>query len=455
MDANKAPANVTLHSGSMDTEKNGHGGVDVLSTNGKDGAASQPAITTFPEGGLKGWLTVLGGSLVLFCTFGMVQSFGVFQDYYTRISLTDRTASEISWIGSFQVFLLFAVALPVGKLYDQGYFYHLVASGSLLYLFSIFMLSLAKPHHYYQTFLSQGLGMGLAMGILFLPALSITSHYFKERRSTSMGFVFAGASLGGVIWPIMLNHLFNESAGFPWGVRAAAFIALGLLVTANLTMRTRLPSARERPPAEKPSFAGLLRDGPYWMCIAGGFFVFWGLFFPFFYLQLYSVLHGVPRNVALYANPLLNAGSVIGRTIPNYLADRWGRFNVIIPCTTISAGLMFAMFGATSTVGMVFFSVLYGLFSGVFISLIVPVMTIFATSLQEVGLRIGFGMTMASFALLIGNPISGALLDEPKYKWDRPIIFNAVLILVGCACMTISRQMVMRRPGAVVKGWIV
>lgn len=53
-----------------------------------------------------------------------------------RISLTDRTASEISWIGSFQVFLLFVVALPVGKLYDEGYFYHLVSFGSLLYLFS-------------------------------------------------------------------------------------------------------------------------------------------------------------------------------------------------------------------------------------------------------------------------------------------------------------------------------
>ena len=99
------------------------------------------------------------------------------------------------------------------------------------------MLSLAKPHHFYQNFLSQGLGMGLAMGILFLPGLSITSHYFRARRSTSMGIVFAGASgllleengisksllgasLGGVIWPIMLNNLFEmKSTGFPRAVR--------------------------------------------------------------------------------------------------------------------------------------------------------------------------------------------------------------------------------------------
>ena len=42
-----------------------------------------PAPTTYPEGGLAGWLTVFGGSMILFCTFGAVQSFGVYQDYYT------------------------------------------------------------------------------------------------------------------------------------------------------------------------------------------------------------------------------------------------------------------------------------------------------------------------------------------------------------------------------------
>ncbi|KAH8088898.1 MFS general substrate transporter [Cristinia sonorae] len=400
---------------------------------------------TFPEGGLQAWLTVAGASMVLFCTFGMVQSFGVFQDYYTRVSLTDRTTSEISWIGSVQVFLLFGVALPVGKLYDEGYFHHLMAFGSLLYLFSIFMLSLCKPHHYYQNFLSQGVGMGLAMAILFLPAVSIVSHYFQRRRAASMGVVFAGSSLGGVIWPIMLNRLFNNSAGFAWGVRTAGFIALVLLLIANLIMRTRLPSAKQRPPMEKPRMATILSDRAYWVTITGGLFIFWGLFFPFFYLQLFAVLHGVDRNIALYSIPLLNAGSVFGRTIPNYLADKWGKFNVILPCTTISAALVFALFGATNTGGMVVFALLYGFFSGVFISLVSPLLAGFSMSVQEVGLRIGVGMTWASVALLVGNPISGALLAQPRFLWYRPIIFNAVMIFAGCALQFTGRQMLRRK----------
>jgi MFS family permease len=132
-----------------------------------------------------------------------------------RVSLSEHSPSQISWIGSFQIFLLFAAALPAGRIYDGGYFRHLLVGGSLLYLFSyatspcvelylawltncamylcrVFMLSLTKPHHYYQTFLSEGLGTGLGMGLIFLPALSVVSHYFRERRAVAMGFVIAG-----------------------------------------------------------------------------------------------------------------------------------------------------------------------------------------------------------------------------------------------------------------------
>lgn len=53
-----------------------------------------------------------------------------------RVSLTEHSASEISWIGSFQLFMLFFLGLPAGRLYDMGYFRYLIAVGSLLLVFS-------------------------------------------------------------------------------------------------------------------------------------------------------------------------------------------------------------------------------------------------------------------------------------------------------------------------------
>jgi hypothetical protein len=55
------------------------------------------------------------------------------------------------------------------------------------------MLSLAQPYHFYQHLLSQGFGMGIGMGFMFLPALSVPSHYFRAKRSVAMGIVMAGA----------------------------------------------------------------------------------------------------------------------------------------------------------------------------------------------------------------------------------------------------------------------
>ncbi|KAJ8586712.1 MFS general substrate transporter [Rhizopogon salebrosus TDB-379] len=407
-----------------------------------------PSAPPFPEGGLQAWLTVLGGSMILFCTFGTVQSFGVYQAYYSKTYLDGYVSSDISWIGSVQTFLLFAGGLPAGKLFDEGYFHHCIGAGSLIYLFSIFMLSLAKPHQYYQIFLAQGIGMGIGMGLLFLPAISVTSHYFRKRRAAAMGVVLSGSSLGAVIYSIMLNNLFNGSAGFAWGVRAAGFIDLGLLITANLIMKTRLPSRRERPNAKPVDMKAVLSDFGYWLCIIGATLTFWGLFVPFFYLQVFSESHGVSKTIGFYAIPIMNASSLFGRTIPNFLGDVVGPFNVMIPCTVISGGLIFLMFAATNLGGTIAFGILYGFFSGGFISLITPAAASFSRDLNEIGIRIGITSFVIAFALLTGNPIAGAMVEvDTHYIWYKPLVFASVVVLAGAVCLIASRSILSKRKG--------
>ncbi|EIW75911.1 MFS general substrate transporter [Coniophora puteana RWD-64-598 SS2] len=419
----------------------------------KEAEAEAPPVTAapqppqFPEGGLQAWLTVLGGACLLFTTFGAVQSFGVYQEYYELTYLKGYTSSDISWIGSMQVFLLFAGGLPAGKLFDEGYFHHLIGFGSVLYLFSIFMLSLANEHKYYQIFLAQGVGMGLAMGCLFLPAVSITSHYFRRKRTAAMGVVLAGSSLGAVIYPIMLNNLFTK-IGFGWGVRAAAFMDMGLLALANVIMKTRLPARKDRPNSKPVDVKSILTDGPYWMCVISAALVFWGLFFPFFYLQLFAELHGLSQKMSFYAIPIMNASSLFGRTLPNFLADVIGPFNVMIPCTIISGGIMWLIFSATTVGGTVAFGILYGFFSGGFISIITPAVASFSQGVEEIGMRIGFASFVIGFALLTGTPIAGALVQNGKtYVWYRPLIFASVVVLVGAAFSIYSRHLLAKRKG--------
>jgi MFS family permease len=49
---------------------------------------------------------------------------------------------------------------------------------------------------------------GLGATLLYTPGISVTSHWFKKRRSSAMGLVICGAGIGGVLYPIMFRELF-------------------------------------------------------------------------------------------------------------------------------------------------------------------------------------------------------------------------------------------------------
>ncbi|CAL1699313.1 unnamed protein product [Somion occarium] len=401
-----------------------------------------------PEGGVRAWLTVIGCSFVMFISFGMIQSFGVFQDYYTRVVLSGFSPSDISWIGSVQTFLLYALGLYTGKWFDNGYFYFMIIPGSIIYIISIFMLSLCKPQHYYQFFLSQGLGMGIGMGLVTVPCISIISHYFQTRRARANGIVFAGSTLGGLLWPIMLNRLILHDVGFAWGVRITAFLCFALLFSANLLMRTRPPAIR---PARTPMVKGLkvaFSDLPFNLCLVAVFITGLGLFFPFNYLELFASLHGIPPNLTQYTLALFfGSGTIFGRIVPGILADHYGILNVMLAYTIVGGGLIFLMSRADTVGGFLAFTLLYGPCGGVLPSLFPASVGCYTSNRSEYGLRLGIGCVLYGIGSLIGGPINGALLRAPSYDWESAIIFSAVTVLGGSIALIASREILVKKKG--------
>ncbi|VDB94433.1 unnamed protein product [Peniophora sp. CBMAI 1063] len=391
--------------------------------------------------GLRAWSTVLGGFLVFTSTFGYANAFGVFQDYYTRAGTS--TASNISWIGGVQLFLLIAVGFVSGRLLDAGYFRITTFLGSLLYLFSLFMVSISHPTKYYQLFLSQGVGMGLGAGLIYVPAVAVQAHHFRAKRPIAVGLVNAGSSAGGIIFPIMLNRLINGKLGFAWGVRATGFLTLGMLLAANILMSSH-PAVTSRP---RTPLRTLFVDAPYMFLVVGTLLMLWGLFFPYFYLQLYSIKHGINSTIAFYTLAILNAGSIPGRIIPNLYARRIGIFNSIIFCCLSCAVLLFALYGISAAASTIVFSIIYGFFSGAFLSLLTLSIATLSRDESEVGVRVGLGFAIAAIGALTGNPIVGALLGD-SFDWGKTIIFSAVSILGGTALILIGRFSLAKRKGS-------
>ncbi len=143
------------------------------------------------------------------------------------------------------------------------------------------MTSLCKE--FWQTVLAQALGVGIGIGILFLPALSILSQYFFRRRALAIGIAVSGSSIGGICLPIMLNNLI-VSHGFERAVQYTGYLLLGCLALACCLMHPRLPPNKNAPP--KPSPKEIFSNKPYSVLVAGLFATSWGLFFPIFYLQV-------------------------------------------------------------------------------------------------------------------------------------------------------------------------
>lgn len=217
-----------------------------------------------PDGGVKAWTQALMAHLVVINTWGTINSFGIFQIFY-RDHLS-RSASEISWIGSMQVFFLFVVGVFTGRLTDAGYFRAVFASGSTLVVLGSLTASFSTQ--YWQLFLSQGLCMGLGMGGLFCPVMAVLSTYFSRRRNLAIGIAISGSATGGMIYPVIARQLLPK-IGFSWTMRVMALIQLITLLIANFSMQSRIRPRRSGSVIEFSAFM----EKPYLLFTIGMFFV--------------------------------------------------------------------------------------------------------------------------------------------------------------------------------------
>ncbi|KAK4056865.1 hypothetical protein OIO90_002115 [Microbotryomycetes sp. JL221] len=395
----------------------------------------------FTEGGLQGWLNVAGSFMILFATFGYVNAFGAYQSYYQLNFLSHKSASDIAWIGSTGLAIEYSMAFIAGPLFDRGYFRTLIIVGSLGFTFCLFMTSLCKE--YWQIMLAQGIGLGLSMGCQFMPSASVLAHYFYRRRSLAMGIAMAGSSLGGIIFPIMLNQLFPR-VGFGSSVRASAYLVLGLFIIAILIMKPRYPAKPETSSALNKSqwsqFKYIFKETRYQLTVAAITMIVLGSYYPVTFIQTYAELSGMPPSISNNILAILNSSSFCGRILLPAVADELGAFNTLIISTSGASALIFALYGVSSPASVIVFALLYGFFSGGIVSLISPVLIATANNIHEIGTRQGCGFIVNGLAALACAPIAGALLEAgggDNFKYSTA--FAGGVIALGSALLFVAR----------------
>ncbi|KAF2643264.1 MFS general substrate transporter [Massarina eburnea CBS 473.64] len=391
----------------------------------------------FPDGGRDAWLCLLGAACLLFCSFGWLNCVGVFQNYYSNNQLREHSSSQIAWIASLQIFMMFFPGPLVGFLYDNHGPKPLILVGGFFHIFGLMMTSLCTE--YWQFILAQGICSPLGLNCIFNAGINTIPTWFLKKRGAAYGGMAAGSGLGGVIFPVMASRLI-PMIGYGWTMRTFGFLIMALLLVALVTVKSRLPPRPRK--WQLAVFVEPFKDRRYILTLLPSFVFFFGLFIPINYIEVQALSVGMSMTMAGYLLPVLNAASIFGRILPGALADKFGPFNLQTMMGFVAAILVFG-FGLTSTsnAAIIVYAALYGFASGAYVSLL-PAQLASISKVEQIGVRTGVTFSITSFAGLVGNPIAGALLGHgqpTKRGFDKLSIFAGCMLMGGAVLFTVAR----------------
>ncbi|KAJ6155679.1 hypothetical protein N7470_006245 [Penicillium chermesinum] len=374
----------------------------------------------FPDGGWRAWGVVFGSWCAMVPSFGLMNTIGpIFDSHGLKPLLIPGC---VGLVGSLMVFSV-AEGESVQKKKEIE-----ISSSSLILFWG--------GEEYYQFMLGFSVLGGISSSMVFTPSLGCIAHWFLRRRALATGVAATAGGIGGIIFPVLVSNLAGR-LGFPWAMRVIGFISAVFCALSVALLRTR---ASLLSPVQKGKIdihsLGELR---FALLTAAIVLIDFALLIPVTYLPSYAQSHGLGDSLAYNLSSILNAASIFGRIVPGYLADRFGRFNVMIittfACSVITFGLWLP--SRSNHAAILAYAVIFGFWSGSAISL-APVCVAQISKTEEFGRRYGTTYFLVSLGTLLAIPIAGELLKvrPPNGGLDN---YYGLIVLCGlvyfCACL--------------------
>lgn len=409
----------------------------------------------YAEGGFSAWLVVFGSFLGIFPTWGLYFSAGIIQTYVSAHQLADVSTSTVSWIFSVLSCLLLGTSVFSGMYFDRYGARKPLVIGTVMAVAGI--VAVANCTKVWQFILALSVCVGTGSGITSSPLLGCICHYFFKRRALATAVAINGGSIGGIVFPIFLEHSFKK-VGFAWTMRIMALIC-GVCLTLSIFLVKEDISKRapEEPKGEDISFVknlllnirdsfdykSIISDRKYLFCVLAVCLAEISTGAVLTYIGSYCTQAGYSENTAFLVITILNTLSVVGGYIFSFLADKvLGRFNVMI-IITFFLGLVplifWLPFGSKGESVMLGFSAVYGLFYGSLINL-APVCCGQISRTDEFGKRYATMYCFVGLSFLFGIPVSGVIIGENSlHNYNNFIIYVSVLCMASSVLFAMSK----------------
>lgn len=299
----------------------------------------------------------------------------------------------------------------------------------------------------------------------------MAASWHKTTKSFCIGVVASGASIAGLVYPIMLKFLIAQ-IGFKKAQLAVAGLIAALSILAVFIAIPNPASAPRKPETWKGWFQVRIfwdkhafRNPSFCWFTASIAWLFLGFYPIFFSLEEWagarglgrkdetpggfrdvSLAHEVPRQDAIrtfYMLAIMNGCSTVGRMGSGWLSDKFGALNVHCVVTFVSSLLVLAVWTTANSVAhAMIFVIVFGMISGAVIGLppasIAWVLGIHdPIAQQKLGQWVGMMYTMAAVPALTGPIISGYLITEYNTYLTVQLWAGICLFLSAC-CMLMA-----------------
>lgn len=414
-------------------------------------------IVEYPEGGKLGYITLFGCFIGLMGEFGLWNSTGAVESYISKHILTGQSDIAISMVFALFSFFVMMGTLVSGVIFDRYGSKQLCYAGTIIV--SGGLMATANCTKLYQFILSFGIVCGTGCALLTAPFVTSIGHFFHKKRGMALSIAMPGASLGGVIWPLVCRSLYTK-VGFEWTMRTLGFCIGFLLLVATFCVHDRHVEIIEIK-KENERLHGIdnnnltfreklndlidftsFKDLTFMILTAALFLNEFSLLMVSTYIPSYALSQGFSESFSLIALTIFNASGVLGRIIPTFLSDRYGNFNLIILMSatmSLSIWILWLPFG--NNIGaFITFTIIFGF--GVAGTLaLTPLCTSAISKPKDFGKRYGTAYFVVAFCNLISLPV-GMALTETDAGYNAMVAFAGATCTLATCCFLYTRYRV-------------
>ena len=325
--------------------------------------------------------------LVLFMTYGVQYSFGVF----LPPMLDDLGWQRASLGGAFSLYTMVYMSLSLvsGRLTDTLGPRRVVGIGGLM--LGLGIIATSQMTAQWHLYLFYGIIAAIGMSTAYIPCNATVVRWFDRQRGLALGIVSCGASCGILVVPTLASFIIIQT---DWraGLLILGFCMLIIItITARFMVRSpelmglqingrRAPTADAQDLDKGPNETGswnlpeARKTFPFWLFLAGMALAIFALTVPFVHLPVFARDIGLSTMGGSIAISITGLFSLFGSFGLGILSDRIGpkRSFIFSLCMQLTSYLFFlsAKDAATLYLGAAAFGISYGGIASMFPALV-------------------------------------------------------------------------------------